>query len=173
MVNSNMRPQDVVVLLKIISANRKSWMNKELAAELYLSTAEISNSLQRNAISGLFDADHKKIRLQSFTEFLIYGLPYIFPQTPGGMAKGMPTGHSHEYFKEKIVDSEIYVWPDVESGYRGLSVQPLYPGAVNAAKMDSKLYLYLALIDVIRMGKVREKELAIEKLKQEIYEPSY
>ncbi|RYZ27694.1 MAG: hypothetical protein EOP49_42100 [Sphingobacteriales bacterium] len=173
MTTHSMRPQDIVVLLKIISLNGETWMNKELAAALFLSPAEISNSLHRSTISGLLDADRCRVRLQSLIEFLNYGLPYVFPQMPGGMAKGMPTGHSHDYLKDKIITSETLVWPDAENNHRGFSVQPLYPGAVRAAKSDARLYLYLALTDVLRMGKVREKALALEKLKEEFYEPSY
>lgn len=168
-----MRPQDIVTLLKIIAIDGKSWMNKDLASELYLSPAEISNSLQRSTVSGLLNADRRKVRVQALTEFLIYGLPYIFPQIPGGMAKGLPTAHSHEFLKDKIISNDLFVWPDAESNYRGLSVQPLYPGAVKAAKKDPKLYLYLSLIDVLRMGKAREKSIAIEKLKQEFDESSH
>lgn len=148
-------------------------MNKDLANAVAISPAEVSNSLQRSSASGLLDLENRKVRVQALTDFLIYGLPYVFPQIPGGISRGLPTAHSHTYLKDKIMSNEMYVWPDAESGYRGHTIQPLYQGAVKAAKNDEKLYLYLSLIDVLRMGKVREKELAIAKLKQEFNEPSY
>ena len=181
-----MRPQDIAVLLKIlcydlrnhskkpleevqlipISYYPPSWYYKDLANDLSLSTAEISNALQRCALSGLIDTDKKKVRVQSLLEFLIYGIQYVFPQRPGGISRGIPTAHSHPFMKSLISSGQTYVWPDAESEEKGLSVQPLYPGVVSAVKKDEKLYLMLALVDVLRMGKAREKEAAITKLKE-------
>jgi hypothetical protein len=166
-----MRPQDVVVLLKILCINSHNWMNKDLAADLFISPAEVSNSLQRSAVSGLLDMENKQVKVQALIEFLIYGLPFVFPQVPSGITRGKPTAHSHEYLKNKIVSNTIYVWPDAESNIRGMEVQPLYPNAVKAAQKDNKLYLLLAMVDVLRIGKAREKEIAINKLKKELNEP--
>lgn len=48
----------------------------------------------------------------------------------------------------------------------GLKVEPLYRNQVQAVKSDADLYLMLALIDVIRVGKLREIKVATEKLKK-------
>ena len=45
--HNGMRPQDIVVLLKIILLDKKDWQKKDLATELFLSPAEISLSLQQ------------------------------------------------------------------------------------------------------------------------------
>ncbi|MFI4962637.1 MAG: hypothetical protein ACHP6H_02125 [Legionellales bacterium] len=172
MANDNMRPQDIAVLLKIVSYKGKKWMNKDLAGDLYLSTAEISNSLKRSIFSGLIDEEKKKIRKQAFIEFLIYGVPHVFPPKQGGITRGMLTAYSHPFLKERFVGSQLYVWPDADSEEKGFSVQPLYPGAVKGAKKDNSLYLLLALTDVLRMGKAREKKIAISELKRLINEPS-
>ena len=161
-----MRPQDIVVLLKIVCYGSRSWYNKDLANDLSLSTSEISNSLQRCALCGLIDTDKKKVRAQSLLEFLIYGIQYVFPQRPANVSRGIPTAHSHPFMKSLISSEQTYVWPDAKSDDKGLSVQPLYPGVVSAVKKDEQLYLMLALVDVLRMGKAREKETAITKLKE-------
>ena len=161
-----MRPQDIVVLLKILCYNSSNWYNKDIAKDLYLSTAEVSNSLQRSALSGLIDTDKKRVRVQSLLEFLIYGIQYVFTQRPTNISRGIPTAHSHPFMKLQFSSEQTYVWPDAESDEKGFSVQPLYPGVVSAVKKDEKLYLMLALVDVLRMGKTREKEVAISKLKE-------
>lgn len=161
-----MRPQDIVMLLKILCYGSRNWYNKDLANDLSLSTAEVSNSLQRSALSGLIDTEKKKVRLQSLLEFLIYGIQYVFPERPSNVSRGIPTAHSHPYMRSIISSEQTYVWPDAESNEKGLSVKPLYPGVVSAVKKDEKLYLMLALVDVLRMGKTREKERAIAKLKE-------
>ena len=71
--------------------------------------------------------------------------------------------------KEFIKDNELPpVWPDPEGDVRGLSFSPLYKSAPNAAKKDHDLYEYLALVDAIRGGRVREKKLAIKVLKDKL-----
>jgi hypothetical protein len=56
------------------------------------------------------------------------------------------------------------VWPHPEGDVRGESLEPLYPSAVDAARRDSKLYECLALVDALRVGRAREKSLAIDLL---------
>jgi hypothetical protein len=161
-----MRPQDIVILLKILCYGSRSWYSKDLAKDLFLSSAEVSNSLNRNAISGLIDTDKKSIRKQALLEFLIYGIQYVFPQRPGSISRGIPTAHSHPFMQNKFISEQQYVWPDAESEQRGFVVQPLYPGIINAVKHDEKLYLMLALVDVLRLGKTREKNVAILELEK-------
>ena len=45
-------------------------------------------------------------------------------------------------------------------------IEPLYPGAVAAAKEDTTLYELLAICDVFRVGKVREIKKAEELMKE-------
>ena len=162
----NVRPQDIAILLKIVCYNKQRWYNAQLAGDLLLSPGEISYSLQRSAYSGLIDGEKKKVRTQALLEFLIYGMPYVFPQHPASISRGMPTAHSHPFMQAQFSSEQLYVWPDADSDERGQSVEPLYPGAVKAAKKDEQLYLMLALADVLRVGKTREKQTAIKKYKE-------
>lgn len=67
--------------------------------------------------------------------------------------------------KDEIISNEVFVWPFEKGSERGQSITPIYPKAVDAAREDEVLYDVLALLGSIRIGKVREKELAIQKLK--------
>lgn len=162
-----MRPQDVVVLLKIIAKADQVWQNKDLASELFISPAEISESLNRSGIAGLIERDKKKkVYRQSLLEFLEHGLHYVFPAFPGAMMNGVYTAHSHPFMQKHFQSELNYVWPDPRGEFRGLSIEPLYKNQVSAANKDSTLYLMLALIDVIRVGRVRETKIAVEELKR-------
>jgi hypothetical protein len=44
----------------------------------------------------------------------------------------------------------------------------LYPSVVDAVQNDEKLHELLALVDAIRVGRAREREIAIKELKQRI-----
>lgn len=52
-----MRPQDIVVLLKILSLENNQWRVMDLAVQLSISQSEISEALHRNKIAQLLDAD--------------------------------------------------------------------------------------------------------------------
>ncbi len=56
------------------------------------------------------------------------------------------------------------VWPDVEGGIRGIGFSPLHKSVPRAAQHDSKLYDLLALVDMIRGGRARERAVAIKEL---------
>ncbi len=70
LTHNGMRPQDVVVLLRIILFGDQKWLNKDLARLLYLSPAEITGSLERSFAAGLIDASKKNVYKQSLLEFL-------------------------------------------------------------------------------------------------------
>src|SRR5438874_6918001 len=98
--HNGMRPQDVVILLKILSNANESWQYRDLSSSLYLSISEISESLARSHMAGLIDESKKKVHRQSLMEFIRYGLHYVFPQLPGSMVTGIATAHSHPFYKK-------------------------------------------------------------------------
>lgn len=63
------------------------------------------------------------------------------------------------------------VWPHPDGDVRGESLEPLYPRAADAARRDSKLYECLALVDALRVGRARDKSLAIDLLAKRIRVP--
>jgi len=164
-----MRPQDIVVLLKIVAKKNQPWQNKDLANELFISASEISESLNRSSMAGLIESERKKkVYRQSLMEFIEHGLHYVFPAMPESMVNGLYTAHSHPFMQQHFSSELNYVWPNARGVVRGLSIQPLYKEQVKAAQKDPLLYLMLALIDVIRVGRVREMQIAMEELKKQI-----
>jgi hypothetical protein len=166
-----MRPQDVVVLLKLLSLSSNHEKQGSLSGQIHLAVAlglsqsEISGSLQRSRLVGLVGEDKREVYRQNFLDFLFYGLRYVFPAEPGVIAIGMPTAHSAPPLCAVIVSQEPYVWPDAEGTERGQAIEPLYAKVPYAAKEDSRLYEMLALTDALRVGRAREIKLAKEMLK--------
>ncbi len=161
--HNGMRPHDIAVLLKILVIPDE-WLNKDLAESLYISTSEISESLNRSKIAGLIDTAKRTIFRNNLLDFLSQGLLYVFPVQPGAMVRGIPTAHSAPVFKDALISEDVYVWPYAAGTKKGQAVQPLYPNAVLAVQKDEKLYEVLALVDALRIGKVREREIAVRKL---------
>ncbi|MEZ2441759.1 hypothetical protein AB6805_08550 [Chitinophaga sp. RCC_12] len=163
--HNGMRPQDVVILLKILTM-QDNWQYRDLSNALSISISEISESLNRSCIAGLIDEPRRKVFRISLMEFIQYGLHYVFPQIPGQVVTGTPTAHSHPFYKNHFASESNYVWPDDQGSMRGMLIEPLHKGVVKAVKEDAQLYKALASIDIIRVGKSREKKLAIEELKK-------
>jgi hypothetical protein len=172
--HNGMRPQDIAVLLKIITSNNNYLPISRLSYELHLSLSEISESLNRSRLARLIDEDKKKVFRQSLLEFLIHGLKYVFPMAPGPSTKGFATAHSHPFMKQKFDSTENYVWPDPDGDLRGLEIEPLYTKLPRAAILDPEFYKCMALTDVLRVGRNREQKVAIDELSKLIlkYEPS-
>jgi DNA-binding transcriptional MocR family regulator len=160
-----MSPHDIVILLKIASHGDEQWFQKPLAEDLGISQSEISKSLNRSKYAGLIDPKGKKVMKHALLEFLQFGLRYVFPQKPGAVVRGIPTSHSAAPLKNQIQSAEHYVWPYAKGTVRGQSIIPLYPSVPEAALKDAKLYELLALVDALRVGRAREKELAIVEIK--------
>jgi len=166
--HNGMRPQDIAVLLKIV-VSPSNWMNKDLAEALFLSPSEVSYSLQRSALAELIDHSKRKVMRKTFLEFIQYGLPHVFPAIKGSIVIGVPTAFSSPAMSKFLMTNqsgEMVVWPYAEGEARGESITPLYPNAVKAALKDPELYELLAFVDAMRLGKVREKEIALKLLKE-------
>jgi hypothetical protein len=167
--HNGMRPQDIIILLKIVSLGGDSWQNKDLARLLYISSSEITESLNRSALAGLLDSnDRKSVYKQSLLEFIEHGLHYVFPVTIGGMENGIYTAHSHPVLHKYFKNEFEYIWPYAKGKVRGLMIEPLYDKMVPAALEDGKLYAMAALLDIVRVGRVREWKIAMEELKKMI-----
>jgi hypothetical protein len=170
---SAMKPQDVVLLLKIISMNNDNWSQSWTAVELVVSQSEVSESVARSKYAGLLDPKGKKVMRMAFMDFLEKGIRYVFPQRPGAVVRGIPTSHSAPPLNQEIQSTEDYVWPYVKGTVRGHSIMPLYSSVPEAALKDEKLYELLALVDALRVGRAREKELALQELKTRILGSNY
>ena len=98
-------------------------------------------------------------------QILVHGIQYVFPSEAGRVGRGIPTYISASPIKEQISNSsECYVWHDVKGSARGQQIQPLYNTIPQAVKEDNELYQLLVIVDTLRMGRVREREIAIAEL---------
>lgn len=165
---ATLKPQDVIILLKIALLGDQPWLQQSLALDLHISQSEISEGLTRSKYAGLLNASGKKVNILNFLELLEHGIKYIFPQRPGAVVRGIATAHAAAPLKDKIVSEEIYVWPYAHGSVRGQSIEPLYKTVPKVALQDEQLYEALALIDAIRVGKVREQQLAGQLLKTQL-----
>ena len=165
----SMKPQDVVILLKIIALNNDNWQQIPLAHSLKMSQSELRQSVSRSKYACLLDDNGKKVMRQALYDFLQYGLAVVFPANPGAVVRGIPTAHSTAPLNKEISSGEDYVWPFAKGNVRGHGITPLYASVPQAALDDEQLHALLALADALRVGKAREKNMAVQELKNRIW----
>lgn len=165
--HNGMRPQDVVILLKKTTSAGKDLLNKDIASSLKISASEVSEALERCRIAKLVDRNKQKVNIMALEEFLIYGLKYVFPVLPDSIVRGIPTAFSASPIKEQISQGkEKYVWAYNKGKERGQGIEPLYWTVPEIINDDTELYELLVIADTLRIGKIRETEIATSELKK-------
>lgn len=165
-----MKPQDIVVLLKILLWQDRKWRQLDLAMELGMSQTEINFALNRLVQSGLLVENKRQPMKRALAEFLIHGLKYVYPGKLGALGRGTVTAQSHESLGKRLAgsDDEKIVWPDPEGKDRGQVLAPLYPSVPFAARKDPELHEWLALIDAVRIGSVRVQKVTVDRITKKI-----
>ncbi|TVQ94191.1 MAG: hypothetical protein EA397_02545 [Deltaproteobacteria bacterium] len=166
-----LHPLDIVVGLKAhLWAEADPWSFQRLAARLAISPSQAHTSLRRLEAANLYRRSDRSLRSLAFVSFAAYGIPHIFPATPGPVALGMPTAHAALPLRERLIFAEPFVWP-ADGGVKGRAVEPLHPCVPGACSADPDLYAALALLDALRVGRARDRSLAVEELEQLLAKP--
>lgn len=164
-----LKSQDVVVALKLCFGG-SALPYAELSKQLGISVSEVHAAVKRLEEGGLIRPGSKEILKQPLLNFIQHGLSVVFPTRPGEPTRGIPTAWASPMLVGNFQSSELEkpVWPDPEGSVRGTTVVPLHPSVPRAAKSDPQLYEGLALLDAVRIGRARERNLANELLKKEL-----
>jgi hypothetical protein len=163
-----LKPQDVLVALKLLAVRGKRPSFAHIAADLFMSTSEVHAAVKRAQASHLLHGRElgERPNIAAMQEFLIHGLKYVFPPTRGQMTRGIPTSYAANPLRRWIRqgDDPPPVWPSSEGHTRGLAFEPLYRSVPAAAKRDPRLYELLSLLDAMRGGRARERTIAEKEL---------
>jgi DNA-binding Lrp family transcriptional regulator len=164
------KPQDVVVLLKLAAHADTAWSYPRLAVELAMSPSEVHASVRRATQAGLMQQATRSVNRHALLEFLEHAVKYIFPPERRGITRGLPTAHAALPLRAHFrATSELPpVWADPQGTVRGEELEPLYRSVPQAARADAQLYEWLALVDAVRAGRARERELAVEELRSRL-----
>jgi len=165
-----LKPQDIMVALKLCTYSQKRPPMSIIAADLKMSPSEIHAAIRRLQQSRLLHGPEleDKPNLSALEEFLLHGVKYAFPAEHGPVTRGLLTSFAAPPLNKEIAAGDelppVWAWRDGET--RGISLEPLYKTAPAAALLDPVLYQLLALVDAIRGGRARERKAAEKYLIQ-------
>ena len=161
-----LRPHDVCVLLQYTLTPEVPF--RELSKLVGLSLGEAHNATKRLEASRLVPNGGGTVNASGSVEFLMSGVPYAFPGILGPEARGVPTAHSGPVLRDEIRSGEMVVWPSAKGDVRGFSLIPLCHNAPETAEKNPSLYGLLTVVDAIRIGRARERELAQAFLREHL-----
>jgi hypothetical protein len=155
------KPQDVLVALQLsLRPNRLSYA--ALGEALGLSASEAHAAVRRLIEARLVDPETQMVRREPLHNFLVHGVPYVFPVSPKGITRGVPTAWAAPAMSALVQDRSALppVWPDPDGKVQGQAITPLYPSVPAAARRSRELYDLLAYVDALRIGRARERKFA-------------
>jgi hypothetical protein len=165
----DLKSHDLLVLFKRIARPDEPLTYASMGESLRLSASQVHRSVQRCLHAGLAVSrsrnEWQAVR-GAVLEFSVHGVRYAFPAVIGPAKRGIPTSFGVAPLSKSInADaSEIPVWPHPQGKVRGPSVSPICPTAPDAALEDSVLHGLLALLDALRIGRARERDIAAKLL---------
>jgi DNA-binding Lrp family transcriptional regulator len=163
-----LKPQDVALLVKLLVKDEQDWKQMDIAQELGISQGEVAKALVRLKKAMLISG--KRINRQAALEFLVHAIKYVFPVELGPLAFGVPTGISSPAHYKMVVQSgdDVYVRPHPTGKKRGQIIRPFYAKLAEAALKDRKFYDIMSAIEILRVGRARERNLAVKYLEKEL-----
>ena len=153
-----LRPHDVCVLLQLAMRPRSTF--RDLAGAVGLSLGEAHNAAKRLELARLVILGEPSVNLAGALEFLTAGVPYSFPPQMGPLSRGIPTAFSAPPLAGEFRSEEMVVWPSPKGSSRGVSLTPLSPTVTEIWEKNPDLYRLLTLIDALRIGRARERQMA-------------
>lgn len=114
-IDMNLKPQDILLLLKLVALGKKPWSFNKIAIDLGMSSSEVHAAAKRALAARLAVKEGENIRPNSrnLQEFLLHGIEYVFVPERGGLNQGMPTAYASALMHAQVaeVNEPPPVWP--------------------------------------------------------------
>jgi hypothetical protein len=164
-----LKPFDFVLAVKIAVNRNQDFLLAQLASEFEVSLSTVHAALSRAESARLLSrsAGFPRALGPALLEFAIHGLKYAFPATIGPAGRGLPTAVGAPVLAKHFAATGglVPVWAHPQGNTYGFEVIPLHPSVPKAALKDEGLYEVLALVDALRVGAAREREISLNELK--------
>jgi hypothetical protein len=138
------------------------WTQSQVAAGLGISQSNVHRALAQLDRSGLLveGGPHRA----ALHELIVHAVRYVFPGELGAPSRGIATARAGPTLASQVRSDTPYVWPFDAGSAFSPSVAPFHPRGPAAAARCAPFYELMALIDVLRVSRARERELAVARL---------
>ena len=166
-MDNGLSSMDLLVAMKLAVGGAEASV-RSLELDLGLSKSAVANSLHHLAELGLVKNARRSHRINKLLlrDCLEHGIRWIAPARVGDYELGLPTAHAAEPLKGKLTgDEDVLVIPLPHGPVRGRSVSPLHPLAPRVAERDPNFHRLLAVVDALRIGRARDRQIAATELR--------
>jgi hypothetical protein len=129
------------------------------------SIGEVHNAERRLRLSRLLRPGSRSVEREPLFQFIRWGVPHAYPPATGPLTRGVVTARILEEGAGVPEEAE-FVWPHPDGLTRGQAFAPPYPRAPRLAIANPALHRLLALLDLVRIGGVREQAMAVSELER-------
>ncbi len=175
-----LKGQDIILLILLRLNPKTAWTFESISAILGISASQCHAAQKRLKLAGLVGINPESpwhVSGTSCSELIIHSIKYFFPPKIGSVSRGIPTAHSAEFvaknFTSEIDNQNNFVWRHPEGTIRGNSLEPIHSSQLkfipinsNFNELQKSMYEVLVCIDLLRVGRAREKNWAIDFLKK-------
>jgi hypothetical protein len=161
-----MKPQDILIALKILANPDTPFRQMDLALSLHLSISEISRALNRLASQHLYIKANKTIAVPQFLYFIEHAAPFIFRLNRTGPTSGNPL------FQSQWVQQNRYN-PPIQWGWEGHhgtqnlhGYSPFHKSVPKACAKDSAFRRMVLLFEHSLITEGDERNRALVQLRK-------
>jgi DNA-binding transcriptional MocR family regulator len=175
MVLVMVKDSHVYVLSGLLAHDDGDWSYRSLAERLHVPHSVVQRALERAKEAELYVGERREVHRPNFEEFAIHALRFIAPSRLGALVSGMPAAWAAEPMAGAIHssgDEPPPVWPFAQGRIRGQGVEPLHSAAPEAAGEWPELGELLALLDSLRAGDARIRQVAGDLLMEKLRDRS-
>lgn len=157
-----LQPSDVYVLAGLAVLDEPKWTYRDLAARLRVTHPLVQRALQRAGEADLYSRSTRSVHRANFEEFVLHGLRFLAPAKLGPVVAGVPAAWAAPPIARLIHETSDLppVWPAAHGHVRGHELPPLHDSAIEAVETFPELGELLAIIDSMRAGDVRVRQVA-------------
>lgn len=167
-MTSMLNGTDVLVLVWL-TAHPGPWTFRSVGRDMGMDIAALHRSVGRLKGAKLLDSNRQPNRA-NVEEFLLHGVSYVIPGNLGAEGRGIPTAWGVEPLRDALAgNGPSPVWPSPAGTSRGPVLEPVSEAAVALASSHPEMSQWLGLVDAIRVGRARERELAASELRRRIW----
>jgi hypothetical protein len=127
----------------------------------------VHRALRRAEEVDLYSGATRAAHLPNFEELLVHAGRFLAPAHLGELASGIPAAWAAKPMAALIRESPgdlSPVWPSATGRVRGQALPPVHPAATKAIETSPQLAELLSVIDSLRAGDARVRQVAAEFL---------